>query len=477
MNNLTHSAIIKDKLANLGHKIVHKIDHAVSKMVEEQHPTLENPVKFKVCHRGGALVREGYDTTTAQVHQLNYAETVTIVEVVGRRARMIQPVYGWVSLRTKDGVKILEQKPFQGKVNVRGDKGFEKAFDERFQKVKSAQMEHEYERKKQLEEREEELENAKASPANGTLLEAEPGNINGGFANFAGTSNADTTEDLLDMSPGKGKVSLLEAPKVSSSAPIPRLGAPSNAPVMAPVRKKPSDEDFGNFGSQHASSSSKRSFGGGGGEIDLLGGDAVPASAPAPSNDFFGDADFFSSGGKSQAASSSAGGGIDLLSGGGPPASGSAGGEDLLGGNDGFATGSVGFDADFGAFGGAPSAPSAPTAEFFSAGGNDLLGGFPAAVPAHQSAPHATPGFSGFQPFGASQDHGATGNDLLGGGALVQPGAGGADLFANANNDAFPASFPQPKIPTSPQIILTDREAEKQKAENKPNDIDLDLFG
>ena len=29
MNNLTHSAIIKDKLANFGHKIIHKIDHAV----------------------------------------------------------------------------------------------------------------------------------------------------------------------------------------------------------------------------------------------------------------------------------------------------------------------------------------------------------------------------------------------------------------------------------------------------------------
>ena len=61
----------------------------VAKMVDEQIPTLENPVKYKVCHRGGALVREGYDTTTPQVAQLNYGESIVIVELQGRRARMV----------------------------------------------------------------------------------------------------------------------------------------------------------------------------------------------------------------------------------------------------------------------------------------------------------------------------------------------------------------------------------------------------
>eukprot|EP00391_Amoebophrya_sp_Ameob2_P013851 CAMPEP_0178989410 /NCGR_PEP_ID=MMETSP0795-20121207/4347_1 /TAXON_ID=88552 /ORGANISM="Amoebophrya sp., Strain Ameob2" /LENGTH=222 /DNA_ID=CAMNT_0020680785 /DNA_START=142 /DNA_END=807 /DNA_ORIENTATION=- len=222
MNNLTHSAIIKDKLANFGHKIIHKIDHAVSKMVDEQVPTLENPVKFKVCHRGGALVREGYDTTTPQVHQLNYGEIVAIVELVGRRARMIQPVYGWVSLRTKDGVKILEQKQFQGKVSVRGDKGFEKAFDERFQKVRSEQLQVEHERKKQMEDREEGMQRSSAS--NGG-----PGSsFDGGFADFdASPPNANlasTEPDLLggedeDIPSPSAKPKFLDAPRQLGNAP------------------------------------------------------------------------------------------------------------------------------------------------------------------------------------------------------------------------------------------------------------------
>jgi hypothetical protein len=31
----------------------------VARMIDEQTPTLENPVQFKVVHKGGALVREG----------------------------------------------------------------------------------------------------------------------------------------------------------------------------------------------------------------------------------------------------------------------------------------------------------------------------------------------------------------------------------------------------------------------------------
>lgn len=90
MNNLSHTAIIKDKLSHAANKLVHKIDHAVSKMVDDRNPTMEDPVQFKVVHRGGALVREGYETNTPQVYQLDHGQTIAIVELRGRRARMVE---------------------------------------------------------------------------------------------------------------------------------------------------------------------------------------------------------------------------------------------------------------------------------------------------------------------------------------------------------------------------------------------------
>lgn len=66
-------------------------------------------------------------------------------------------MYGWVSLRTKDGVQILKQKEFQGKVSVKGDKGFEKAFEERFQTIRKQADAAEYENRKRAEQREEEF--------------------------------------------------------------------------------------------------------------------------------------------------------------------------------------------------------------------------------------------------------------------------------------------------------------------------------
>ena len=72
MNNLSQSAIIKDRLEKAANKIISKIDHQVSKLIEDQVPSLENPVVYQVKHKGGALVREGFDTETKQVHQLAY---------------------------------------------------------------------------------------------------------------------------------------------------------------------------------------------------------------------------------------------------------------------------------------------------------------------------------------------------------------------------------------------------------------------
>lgn len=101
-----------------------------------------------MVHRGGALVRSGYETTSSQVHQLSEGEIATVVEQAGRRVRIIAPVEGWVSVETKDGVTIMRPTAIQR----RGYKkeAFESHFDASAQRIsgQSATKESKFERLK-----------------------------------------------------------------------------------------------------------------------------------------------------------------------------------------------------------------------------------------------------------------------------------------------------------------------------------------
>eukprot|EP00755_Sulcionema_specki_P022458 Sspe_Gene.13893::Locus_4783_Transcript_1_1_Confidence_1.000_Length_1093::g.13893::m.13893 len=59
----------------------------------------------------GALVREGESLQSPPVgDQLPFGTEVTVKEIRGRRARIVDPVAGWVSLRTAEGESIFEKK-------------------------------------------------------------------------------------------------------------------------------------------------------------------------------------------------------------------------------------------------------------------------------------------------------------------------------------------------------------------------------
>lgn len=69
-------------------------------------PTPLQPYLYRVVHKSGAMAREGYDTASPQVHKLVTGDQVTVVEVVERRARIIAPANGWISIATADGTAI-----------------------------------------------------------------------------------------------------------------------------------------------------------------------------------------------------------------------------------------------------------------------------------------------------------------------------------------------------------------------------------
>merc|ERR1719183_1740490 len=125
---------VLDKISSVATDLVSKVESTVSHF-GNQKPTEENPVNYKVIHKGGALVRSGQDTSSGQVHQLSANEVVSIVEICGRRARLVHPVDGWISLETKDGVQIMRQCTLQRK----GAKAeaFEASFERKFQRIKA----------------------------------------------------------------------------------------------------------------------------------------------------------------------------------------------------------------------------------------------------------------------------------------------------------------------------------------------------
>lgn len=133
VENLTAQAVLKDKLSSAATNLFSKADHAIQNFGKNK-PSEEAPLSFKVIHKGGALVRSGYETTSAQVHQLAAGEVVTCVDLVGRRARIISPVEGWVSTETKDSVQIMRQCAMQRKSQQ--NEAFEHMFEQKFNRLK-----------------------------------------------------------------------------------------------------------------------------------------------------------------------------------------------------------------------------------------------------------------------------------------------------------------------------------------------------
>jgi len=133
VENLSTKAVLKDALSSAATDIFNKLDQTVQNIGKNK-PTEDAPLSYKVTHKGGALVRSGYETTSSQVHQLDAGEVVTIVELVGRRARIISPVEGWVSTETKDGVQIMKPCTLQRKSQQ--NQAFEHMFEQKFNRLK-----------------------------------------------------------------------------------------------------------------------------------------------------------------------------------------------------------------------------------------------------------------------------------------------------------------------------------------------------
>lgn len=70
--------------------------------------TEANPIYYVVVVSQGAMVRRGIELDSPRVHGLSCGDLVTCVALSGRRARIIDPVEGWVSTRTHDNQPILE---------------------------------------------------------------------------------------------------------------------------------------------------------------------------------------------------------------------------------------------------------------------------------------------------------------------------------------------------------------------------------
>lgn len=84
----------------------------------------------------GALVRKETDLTSSEIYSLKFGDVVTCVEIVGRRARIVDPVEGWVSLVTSANEAIFELTfPPDKRTQVR-------TMERRFEKLKQEQALH-----------------------------------------------------------------------------------------------------------------------------------------------------------------------------------------------------------------------------------------------------------------------------------------------------------------------------------------------
>lgn len=67
-----------------------------------------NPRYYLVLHPHGALVRDTINLDSREVYNLKQGDVVTCAEIIGRRARLIDPVEGWVSLVSVSNETIME---------------------------------------------------------------------------------------------------------------------------------------------------------------------------------------------------------------------------------------------------------------------------------------------------------------------------------------------------------------------------------
>ena len=93
-----------------------------------------NPRYYLVLHPLGALVREAEDLSSPSVYNLRQGDVVTCVELLGRRARLVDPVEGWVSLVSTSNEVLMELTfPPDKKTQV-------KTMNRRFDKLKEQQQ-------------------------------------------------------------------------------------------------------------------------------------------------------------------------------------------------------------------------------------------------------------------------------------------------------------------------------------------------
>eukprot|EP00746_Dinoflagellata_sp_MGD_P056364 gnl/MRDRNA2_/MRDRNA2_24414_c0_seq1.p1 gnl/MRDRNA2_/MRDRNA2_24414_c0~~gnl/MRDRNA2_/MRDRNA2_24414_c0_seq1.p1 ORF type:complete len:136 (+),score=23.66 gnl/MRDRNA2_/MRDRNA2_24414_c0_seq1:407-814(+) len=71
-------------------------------------PTEAKPQDFVTVHNNPAKVRETIDIKSKFIQTLKKGTSVRIVQVDGRRARIISPVKGWLSIRQDNGSMIID---------------------------------------------------------------------------------------------------------------------------------------------------------------------------------------------------------------------------------------------------------------------------------------------------------------------------------------------------------------------------------
>lgn len=94
------------KAAKAGKSALTKIKKSVG--IPTGHVSEANPRYFMVMTQQGALVRKELDLESPEVFKLQFGDVVTCVDISGRRAKIIDPVEGWVSITSQQDEVILE---------------------------------------------------------------------------------------------------------------------------------------------------------------------------------------------------------------------------------------------------------------------------------------------------------------------------------------------------------------------------------
>ena len=71
-------------------------------------PSVNAPLNYRVTHEDGALDRNNNEETVVEiVGQLATGEVASIVDLAGRRARIIMHFKGWISIAMQDGAQVM----------------------------------------------------------------------------------------------------------------------------------------------------------------------------------------------------------------------------------------------------------------------------------------------------------------------------------------------------------------------------------